>query len=205
MSNYEIIFKVDGKIITQEKIREVELSRYHLVFKEMYEHEITPLLHGAAITKNVAEQMDLDDLKECLAETRENLGRERIREIYKKDLEKGDEMWHEIARNSIKGKHLQAGLVEVETKGISLEQFMVCNQNIAKNNNLTDASNMHPEHYSFEAGAGGTQIIIEKFGMYKYPTYLFLEPSTSTDYPIPLDEDTSFPMFGKTSLMSDKT
>ena len=88
MSNYEIIFKVDGKIITQEKIREVELSRYHLVFKEMYEHEITPLLHGAAITKNVAEQMDLDDLKECLAETRENLGRERIREIYKKDLEK---------------------------------------------------------------------------------------------------------------------
>lgn len=205
MGDYEITFKVDGKIISQEQIREMELSRYHLVFKEMYEHEIVPLFHGIEIPKNAAEKMPLDDLRECLAETRENLGRERIREIYKKDLENGDKMWHEIAQNSVKGKNLQAGLVEVETKGISLEQFMLCNQSIAKNNNLTDASKMHPEHYSFEAGAGGTQIIIETFGMYKYPTYLFLEPSTSTDYPIPLDEDTLFPMFGKTSLMSDKT
>jgi hypothetical protein len=79
------------------------------------------------------------------------------------------------------------------------------NRLLAKKNSLEMPSKMHPEHYSFEAGPGGTQIIIERFGMYKYPAYLYLEPDKSGYRPIPLDEDTSFAMTGCTRLMSDRT
>lgn len=95
--------------------------------------------------------------------------------------------------------------MEVEARGITLKQFMVFNQSLARRNDLTLPSMIHPEHYSFEAGPGGEQIIIETFGMYGDPTWMHLIPGKDFYRPIPLDHDTTMSMVGYTHLMSDNT
>ncbi|CAK1232725.1 hypothetical protein R55210_AODCCCNP_00435 [Fructobacillus fructosus] len=40
MSDYKIQFKIDGQVVTEEQIHDVELSRYHKVFKEFGEKQI---------------------------------------------------------------------------------------------------------------------------------------------------------------------
>jgi hypothetical protein len=205
MKSYEINFTVDGKKISQEEIREVEMSRYQKVFGELFDRNIVLESNGRTYTREEIDSLDLEEAREVLACTKEKLGREKIRSIYAEDLAKGDEMWKEIAANSRAKENLQAGIVEVEAKGITLEQFMLCNQGLAKANNLYLPSKMHPEHYSFEAGPGGTQTIIETFGMYKYPAYLHLEPCNDGCRPIQPDEDTTMSMVGYTKLMSDGT
>lgn len=123
-------------------------------------------------------------------------------ELYEEELKAGDEMWHAIADASPSKAELQPGIVKVQTKGISISQFMLENAELAKQNNLYLPSMMHPEHYSFKA-EGGDQIIIETFGMYKYPAYMHLFPASDGFTPIPLDDDTSFAMTGYTHLVHD--
>lgn len=205
MKNYEINFTVDRKKVTREEIRKVEKSRYQKVFGELFEKKIVPKADNKSYTREEIDRMDLEDLREVLACTKEKLGRKKIRGIYSEELKQGDQMWKEISANSREKENLQQGIVEVEAKGISLEQFMMSNQRLVKANNLYLPSKIHPEHYSFEAGAGGTQTIIETFGMYKYPAYLHLEPCKDGYYPIQPDEDTIMSMVGYTKLMSDGT
>lgn len=205
MKEAEINFITDGRKISLDEIRKVEMSRYQKVFAEFLEREIALDLNGKAYTREDIKSLNLEDAQEVLACAKERLGRDKIRSIYAEDLEKGDAMWKDIAASSPSRKNLQAGIVEVEAKGITLEQFMLCNQGLAKSNNLYLPSKMHPEHYSFEAGPGGTQTIIETFGMYKYPACLHLEPCVDGYCPIREDADTVMSMVGYTKLMSDGT
>jgi hypothetical protein len=205
MGEYEITFVTDGKEISQEEIYSVERQRYQIVFHELVNKGIPMEYKGKRYSPEELEELDLKDAREVLAETKEKLGRERIRELYAEELAEGDKLLKEISADSKAKENLQPGIVEVKTKGISIEQFLMVNRLLAKKNSLEMPSKMHPEHYSFEAGPGGTQIIIERFGMYKYPAYLYLEPDKSGYRPIPLDEDTSFAMTGCTRLMSDRT
>lgn len=205
MANYKITFKVNGKEVSQEEIRHMELSRYHLVFDELFGKGIVPTFKGKEITKKQVFAMSLEDLTQSLAETRENLGREKTLELYREELAQGDAMWRNFAKNSRSRENLKAGIVEVETEGISLEQFMLLNQSIVKQNNLYLPSTIHPEHYYFEAADNGGQIIIERFGQYKYPVHLSLkQPHKDDKYtPVPVDKDTDFAMTGYTHLASD--
>lgn len=205
MADYNIRFRVDGKEVTQEEIREMELSRYRLVFAELLDKGVTPTLEGRPLTAQDLANMGLSQLTKALAETREALGREKTLQLYAEELAQGDAMWHDIAQNSAYRSNLKPGIVEVETTGISLEQFVLFNKSLEEKDNLYLPSTMHPEHYFFKAGEHGSQIIVERFGQYKYPVYLKLEqPDKGDDYtPVPLDKDTVFAMKGVTRLMSD--
>lgn len=205
MAAYEIRFQFDGREISQQEIREVEYSRYQKVFQQFIEKGVAITLHNRKLSESEVLALPLPEAKTALAETKERLGRDAIRDLYAKELAAADEMWKDIAANSREKENLQAGLVDVEARGITLKQFMVCNQSLARENNLTLPSMMHPEHYSFEAKAGGEQIIIETFGMYGNPTWMHLIPGKDSYRPIPLDHDTTMSMVGYTHLMSDNT
>lgn len=199
----DITFKVDGGEVTQEQIHACELERYALVFSEFEAKGANLIRKGERISAAQATALSLDEQKDVLAQAKEALGRDVIREMYAEELKQADQMWREIAENSEYGRNLQPGYVEVEAPCVTLQQFMVCNQAIVKADNLAVPSRMHPEHYSFKAGKGREQIIIERFGQYGDPTWMHLVPGNVDKPPVPLDQDTVMVMFGNTHLMSD--
>lgn len=177
------------------------------MLSELFEHDVTPTLNEIELNNECIDTIELEKAREALAETKEKLGKEAIYDLYKKEIEESDKMWHEIAANSKTRENLQPGIVEVEVKGgLNLQQFGVFNHYIDASNSLATPSKIHPEHYSFESFPGG-QIIIETFGMYKNPSYLKLEMLTPEEgfMPITPDSDTAMVMMGTTKLMSDDT
>ena len=202
MQNYNITFKVDGKIITESKIHEVELERYQHVFEVFSRKGISITLNGRRIAAEKLLQLTLDDAKIALAEIREKMGKAKTLELFAPEIEKSNKMWSKIIEGSPVNKDLQAGIVEVETHNISLFQFMMFNQLLSKKNNLYLPSIIHPEHYYFDANKKGEQTIIETFGMYKDPSYLDLRPANDIVYPVKPDSNVNLVMAGKTYLKS---
>ena len=196
----EIVFTVDGKTITQDRILQKELERYQVAFDKLADNGARLKLNSETITRKQARGLPLDQAKEALAETKMGIGREGMLELLADSLAQSDAMWKDIADGSPYRENLQAGIVEVHAKGITLPMFMLFNQSLMKANDLYGPSKVHPEHYSFEAGKGGTQTIIETFGMYKEPSYLRLEPGKDGWRPIEPDADTVMSMMGNTYL-----
>lgn len=203
MKDYTITFKVDGQIVTEEEILEMELSRYHHVFHIFDEKRIPISLDEKVLALDELLQLPLEQAKIALAQTREALGKEKTLALFASEIERGDDMWHEIANTSAAGVNFQEAYVEVETENITLEQFMMFNQQLMKKNNLYLPSTIHPEHYYFDANSKGEQIIVETFGMYKDPSYLDLKPGSKEDYPVTPDANVDVVMAGKTYLAND--
>ncbi|MBU5366177.1 hypothetical protein P7H74_08060 [Enterococcus devriesei] len=203
MSDYKISFKVDGRIVPEKEILEMELSRYHQVFHIFDKKNIPIHLDEQEVSLSELLQLPLNQAKIALAQTREALGKERTLELFASEIERGDAMWHEIAGSSEAGVNMQTAYVEVETENITLEQFMMFNQHLMKENNLYLPSTIHPEHYYFDANSKGEQIIVETFGMYKDPSYLDLKPGSKADYPVRPAQDVDLVMAGKTYLAND--
>ncbi|MDF7636704.1 hypothetical protein PT274_00300 [Leuconostocaceae bacterium ESL0958] len=200
-ADQSIQFKVDGEVVSQAAIREMEDSRYDVVFDDFESKQIPLTMNGQGVDCAAAKEMDLDQKKEVLAQTREKLGRSKILELWADDIKESDAMWQDIAAKADDSQPLQQAIVEVTTDNISLVQFLLFNQSLAKENNLALPSKIHPEHYYFDAGKGGTQTIIETFGMYKKPSYLHLVPADDgMKKPITPDNDTTMAMIGKTLL-----
>ncbi|MFC4760858.1 hypothetical protein [Fructobacillus durionis] len=200
MADYKINFKIDGREVTQEEIHEVELSRYHKVFKEFGEKNIPLQMNGQSYKVEDALEMTLEDARELLAQSKEAVGKQGMLDYYKDELIRADKMWEDIADKADDKQPMKQAIVEVETENISLIQFMLFNQSLMAENNLYLPSKVHPEHYYFEAGKGGTQTIVETFGMYKDPSYLHLVPGKGMARPIQPDADTDMVMIGKTLL-----
>ncbi|CAH1856818.1 hypothetical protein R078131_01476 [Convivina intestini] len=200
MTDYHIKFTVDGQVITEKEIQAMELSHYHKVFHEFSEKKIVIRLDERPLSLDECLALSLDDAKEALAQTKEAIGKDGMLAYYHDEIQSSDQMWTEIASQANANQPLQEAIVEVETENISLIQFMLFNQSLAKENNLYLPSKIHPEHYYFDAGKGGTQTIVETFGMYRNPSYLHLVPGNDLPKPIPTDADTSLTMIGKTLL-----
>lgn len=204
MDKFEIKFISNGKEITQEEILNIELKRYKIVFNELLDYGVIPTYKGTSFSREELNNISLKKAKEILAETKATLGIQKIHDLYKGKLTLSDSMWREIAKNSPYRKNYQSCIVEVEAKGISLQEFIAFNHHLEETNNLVLPSKIHPEHYTFEAFPGG-QLVMETFGMYKNPTYMKLELSKDSFTPIEIDNDTVLTMIGTTKLMSDDT
>lgn len=201
MDNYTINFSVDGQPISEEEIHDMELSRYHHVFKIFNDKNIEIKKDNTVIPYEDLLRLPLSEAKEALAQTRESIGKEKTLELFKPEITRGDEMWTEIANNSREGVNMQEAYVDVEVHGISLVQFMMFNQLLAKENNLYTPSKIHPEHYYFDADKAGNQVIIETFGMYKDPSYLDLKPGKiDSDFSVQPKENADIVMAGNTFL-----
>lgn len=203
MKDYKIIFRVDDRIVPEAEILEMELSRYHHVFQIFDQKNIPISLADEELSYEELLQLPLEQAKIALAQTREALGKVKSLELFAPEIKRGDKMWHEIAAASKAGVNFQEAYVEVETENISLEQFMLFNQHLMKENNLYLPSTIHPEHYYFDANSKGEQIIVETFGMYKDPSYLDLKPGSKSDYPVIPDQKVDLVMAGKTYLAND--
>ncbi len=189
-----ITFTVDGKEVSQAEIRAVEMKRCEKVLNELVAKSV---LQPAQI-----ENLSLDAAKLLIAQTKKSLGSEGMLRLYEQEIKASDDMWHDIAAASPTRSELQAGIVDVKARGISLFQFMTENAEVVKENSLFTPSLIHPEHYSFEI-RNGEQVIVETFGMYGNPTYMRLISANDGFTPIPLDEDTDFAMVGYTHLAHD--
>ncbi|KPN82426.1 uncharacterized protein RZ76_08620 [Apilactobacillus kunkeei] len=200
MKDYKIQFEVDGKAISLAEIEEMEMSRYHHVFKIFVEKGIAIKLDGVEKTQDELLSLSREDAKRALAQTREEIGKEKTLELFSDEIKSSDQMWKEINETADFSQPYQQAIVDVKTENISLPQFMMFNQLLAKKNDLYMPSTIHPEHYFFDANNKGEQRIIETFGMYKDPSYLDLKPAGSKDYPIKPDDDTDIVMMGKTYL-----
>lgn len=203
MKDYKITFKVDDRIVPEKEILEMELSRYHHVFHIFDEKNIPISLDGKELSMKKLLALSLNDAKIALAQTREAIGKERTLELFDTEIKLGDDMWKEIANSSKPGVNMQKAFVEVETENISLEQFMLFNQQLMKKNNLYLPSTIHPEHYYFDANSKGEQIIVETFGMYRTPSYLDLKPGNKSDFPVTPTPGVDMVMAGKTYLATD--
>lgn len=203
MKDYKITFKVDDRIVPEKEILEMELSRYHHVFHIFDEKNIPISLDGKELSMKKLLALSLNDAKIALAQTREAIGKERTLELFDTEIKLGDDMWKEIANSSKPGINMQKAFVEVETENISLEQFMLFNQQLMKKNNLYLPSTIHPEHYYFDANSKGEQIIVETFGMYRTPSYLDLKPGNKSDFPVTPTPGVDMVMAGKTYLATD--
>ena len=205
MNDYEIIFKVDGEEISQEAIRAKERERYNVAFEMFYRVGVTARLNNRKLTLQDCKALSLKQAADALGNLKEDLGREGIPQILSTELAAGDAAWREISENSESFRNLQPGLVEVEAHGITLPQFMMVNQQVARENSVNLASHIHPEHYYFQSGKGSEQTIVETFGMWGHPVMLHLVPGKNLRHPIELDRDTMFAMQGTTRLASDET
>ncbi len=203
-AEHEINFSVDGRMVSQNEIRIKELERYRVAFKKMTDAGATLLGEIGAISCEEACDLPLEKAKDALARSKAAIGRQGMVDLLHDSIAQSDAMWKEIARSSPCRKNLQAGIVEVHAKGVTLPQFMLVNQKNAKANNLEGPSRIHPEHYSFFAGAGGSQTIIETFGMYGEPSYLYLKTVNDGWTPIAPDADTAMTMLGSTYLANGK-
>ena len=203
MKDYKITFKVDGRIISEKEILDMELSRYHHVFHIFDDKHIPISLDGKELALKELLELPLEQAKIALAQTRESIGKEKTLELFDDEIQLGDEMWHNIAQSSQAGVNMQKAFVEVETENISLEQFMLFNQQLMKQNNLYLPSTIHPEHYYFDANSKGEQIIVETFGMYRSPSYLDLKPGDKSDFPVTPTPNVDMVMAGKTYLATD--
>ncbi len=199
-NGYEITFTVGGKVVSEDRIRAMEVQRYQAAFKKMADAGATLLHEGSAISLQQACQLPLEQAKDALAQTKESIGRTGMRELLHDSIRQSDAMWRDIARESPYRANLQQGIVEVHAKGITLPMFMLFNQSMLRANELAGPSRIHPEHYSFQAGADGAQTIIETFGMYGEPSYLYLEPGKDDWRPVEPDADTVMCMMGNTYL-----
>ncbi len=204
-TEYEISFTVDGKAVSQDEIRAMELERYGVALMKISSAGATLLRGEQAITCDEACGLPLDQAKDVLAQSKTAIGRDGMVELLHDSIAQSDAMWKDIAQSSPGRQNLQVGIVEVHAKSITLPMFMLVNQRIAKKNNLDGPSRIHPEHYSFLAGAGGTQTIIETFGMHGEPSYLRLEPMSDGWTPIAPDADTVMSMLGSTYLANGRT
>jgi len=204
MEDFEIKFTVDGQEVTQEQIHAIELERYHHVFDVFNDKGLNIKLNNQVLTLEQLMALPLEDAKVALAQTREAMGKEKTLEVFKPETDRADQMWTEIADTSVKGKNIQEAYVNVETKNITLQQFMLFNQSLMKENNLYLPSTIHPEHYYFNGDmSSGKQTIIETFGMYKDPSYFDLKPGGNEDYPVQPDEGVDLVMMCNTYLMSN--
>lgn len=202
MNDYKITFTVDGRVVPEQEILEMELSRYHHVFQIFDDKKIPISLNNRPLSLEELLALPLESAKIALAQTREAIGKEKTLELFKPEIERGDQMWEKIAASSRAGVNFQEAYVEVETENISLIQFLMFNQSVMKANNLYLPSTIHPEHYYFDADKTGRQVIIETFGMYKDPSYLDLRPGSKEDYPVKPAKDVDIVMAGKTFLRS---
>ncbi len=193
-ANQQFSFSVDGKAVPPEQIAAVEKQRYEKVLGELVQK-------GVLCSQQTA-GLNLEQMRVLLAETKEQIGRERMLDLYHDELLLGDQMWHEIADLSPAKAELQSAFVDVYAKNISIYQFLLTNRRLMRKNNLYFPSMVHPEHYYFYAH-NGQQIIVETFGQYKYPAYLRLIPANDGYRPMALDADTTFAMTGYTHLMHD--
>jgi len=201
MDNYTVNFSVDGQPVSEQEIHDMELSRYHHVFKIFNDKNIAIKKDNTVIPYEDLLKLPLSEAKEALAQTRENIGKEKTLELFKPEIARGDDMWTEIANNSREGVNMQEAYVDVEVHGITLVQFMMFNQKLAKENNLYMPSMIHPEHYYFDADKSGKQVIIETFGMYKDPSYLDLKPGKiEPDFSVQPKENADIVMAGNTFL-----
>lgn len=200
MKDYKMQFEVDGKKISLAEIEEMEMKRYHHVFEIFGKKGISIKLDGVEKTQSELLSLSLEDAKRALAQTREEIGKEKTLELFSDEIKSSDQMWKEINETADFSQPYQQAIVDVKTENISLPQFMMFNQLLSKKNDLYMPSTIHPEHYFFDANNKGEQRIIETFGMYKDPSYLDLKPAGSKDYPIQPDEDTDIVMMGKTYL-----
>lgn len=132
MSDYKITFTVDGRVVPEKEILEMELSRYHHVFRIFDKKNIPVYLDNKELILAELLQLPLERAKIALAQTREALGKERTLELFAPEIEQGDNMWHEIGNTSRAGGNFQEAYVEVETENITLEQFMLFNQSLMK-------------------------------------------------------------------------
>ena len=196
---FEIHFTVDGHAVSEAQIHQVELSRYHHVFKLLNQKGVTATLKGQDQRLDQLLALPLADAKDALAETKEAIGKPGMLELLKPELDQADQRWTDYAQHSA-GQPLRAAYVEAETKGIDLYQFMLFSQQMLKENSLSFASKLHPEHYYFDADRSGRQVIVETFGMYKDPAYLDLRPSQADTYPVAPDAGVDLVMAGKTYL-----
>lgn len=196
----EIHFTVNGQPVSEAQIRAVELSRYHHVFKLFDQKGVPVKLNGQPQSLDQLLNLPLATATEVLAQTKEEIGKPAMLELLQPEIERADERWTRYAQESV-GQPLRPAYVEVETKGISLFQFMLFSQELAKNNSLADASRIHPEHYYFDADKTGRQVIVETFGMYQDPAYLDLKPASADIYPVTPAPDVDLVMAGKTYLM----
>ena len=203
MNDYKITFTVGGRIVSEQEILEMELSRYHHVFHIFDEKKIPISLNNKTLSLKELLDLPLKSAKIALAQTRESIGKEKTLKLFKPEIERGDHMWEEIAASSCAGVNFQESYVEVETENISLIQFLMFNQSLMKTNNLYLPSTIHPEHYYFDADKTGRQVIIETFGMYKDPSYLDLRMGSKEDYPVKPAKDVDIVMAGKTFLRSN--
>lgn len=205
MPNQTITFRVDGKVVPEQEIRDKELERARVALHTLYGLGANISFNGADIDEDTAMAMSLEEAKTALAQSREAIGRQRMIPLLQPLISQSDAMWHEIAASSPYREKLQASYVEAETTGIELQQFLMFNRSLATHDDLYIPSMVHPEHYYFEAGAGGTQTIIETFGMYGEPSYMYLEPPKDGWKPVRPDTDTRFSMVGNTYLASDRS
>ncbi|WNC13025.1 hypothetical protein [Brevibacillus brevis] len=204
MSNVDIKFIIDGKEVSQEEIRAVEYSRSKKVIDELISLGESVTYEGIPLTREEIDNIDLEKAKEALAETKERLGNDAIKELYKEKLELSDAMWREIAEKSPARENLQPCIIEVEAKGLSIQEFAVYFKQIEEKGGLAMASRIHPEHYYGDI-VPGVQTIIETFGMYKEPSYWRLEISNDGYKPIELDADTAMTLCAAIKLASDGT
>jgi len=201
MSNYEICFTMDGKAVTQEQIREVELKRCKFVLHDMIKLGVTPTYKGVTVKDEEIEKMEIEKAKETLSETKAKLGADGIRSVYRDRIISSNQMWREISQNSPAYQDLQPSITEVEVKGITMQEFAQFNLYMEKKGTLLFA---HPDHFTFQSIEGG-QIIMETMGMYGEPTYCKLIITNEGYKPITPDPDTKMVMFAAGYLMSDGT
>ncbi|MFT3755701.1 MAG: hypothetical protein QM769_07100 [Pseudoxanthomonas sp.] len=197
---------LDGRRLSVEEIRAVELERARKTLAEMLELGATPMHGSVAIEPQDIGGFDLATLKQILVQTKVKLGLDGIKALYKQPLLEGDRMWHEIAAASPEGREFQPCIVDVEVDGLTIGQFMAMFMGMMKpGSDLSAFFDMHPEHFVMEAKGLHGSTVMEVMGMYGPPAYMWMDILRRKNMPasIPIDKDTNIVMAGIGKLVSD--
>ena len=204
MSQYEIKMKINGEYIPLEKLREIELERSRHVLNEMTDLGYTPVFRGKEYTKDIIAGLDFDEAHDVLDAVQKEIGPEGLRELYREKIAESDDMWRQIAAESVMGEDIKPAIAELEATGVSLQDFVVATQQLASEGRSIEFAN--PEHFTNKAKEDGTgEYVMETMGMYGEPSYMIINTAQTGIEPIPKDADTTMAGFATGNLVSDGT
>ncbi|WP_430611651.1 hypothetical protein [Enterococcus sp. DIV0876] len=172
----------NGQNISFAEVQHIAAKRAVHVLQEMSELGANLYLDNKKLDPNTIYTLsDLDLLQAC-SESKKQLGRQGILDLYADKLAKSRQMWHEIAEKS-DDKNFKLSHVTVEVDGIDPE--LVAKQMVTSSSdelNIDIAYHLAPDHFVFDL-IGNTQEVMETIGHYKEPTWFQLQLATEKQGP----------------------
>jgi hypothetical protein len=188
VSELKIEIMIDGQSYSQEQLELIQFEREKHVLHEMIYLGADVKDGGKTLSYYDINYLSKADAKRVLRNAKLELGSKGLKELYKKRLRRGAQMWKDIIKEYVDSELFQEAITRMKVTGIKIEEFQ---KSMMKS--LDDEASVllaNPEHLRFAYVETGEVLIgIETMGMYGDPFEQVLISDPNVALPIKTEKD----------------